>query len=434
MSPGGRGQSELLSRRLAAMGTAYRLFYEQPLELARGEGVWLYDASGAAYLDAYNNVPVVGHCHPRVVEAVSRQLGTLNTHTRYLEESVVACAERLLGRLAAPLNRIMFTCSGTEAVELALRVARAHTGGTGLIVTAHAYHGNSSQVARISPEEPAPEPPGPQVATIPAPDSYRMPKDAGADAGQYHLQCLADAIGELQRRGIQPAALIVDTIFSSEGIIRPPNGYLERAAAMIRAAGGLFIADEVQAGFGRLGEAFWGHEWQGVVPDIVTMGKPMGNGYPVAAMATQAEILESFARRAAYFNTFGGSQAACAATMAVLDTIEEQDLQHNARKVGAHLAAGLDALAGSNPLIGQVRGAGLYLGIDLVEDRDSRTPATRAARAVHNGLRERGVLIGVTGPHANVLKLRPPLVFTRDNADCLLERLEDCLRSIRAAG
>ncbi len=422
--------SDLLDRRKGAMGSAYRLFYEEPLTLVRGEGVWLFDERGRKYLDVYNNVPIVGHCHPHVVEAVSRQLGTLNTHTRYLNEVVVAYAERLLGKFPGQLDRVMFACSGTEAVELALRMARAHSGGDGIIVTENAYHGNSWAVAQISPEERSPEQRGENVVTLPAPDTYRGHRGTEAEAAEFFAGQFAGAIAELGRRNIRPAAFIVDTVNSSEGLIRMPRGFLERAATLIRDAGGLFIADEVQAGFGRTGEQFWGFEALGVVPDIVTLGKPMGNGYPVSAMITRSGIIDSFAGRGSYFNTFGGSQAACAAANAVLDVIDEQDLQANAREVGRYISAELANLQADLPLIGDVRGSGLYIGIDLVRDRQTREPHPEAARQIANDLRERGVLIGVTGPHENVLKLRPPLVFTGDDAGILLERLREALANV----
>jgi 4-aminobutyrate aminotransferase-like enzyme len=409
------------------MGDAYSLFYDDPLTLVKGEGAWLFDGQGRAYLDAYNNVPVVGHCHPHVVDSVSRQLGTLNTHTRYLHEGVVACAERLLELFPARLDRIMFACTGTEAVELALRIARAKAGGDGIIVTGNAYHGNSWAVAQISPEEMLPEQRGEHVLTVPAPDMYRGFKGDDRAAVEHFCGHLSGAIDELERRNIRPAAFILDTVSSSEGMIRMPDGYLVRAAGIIRDAGGLFIADEVQAGFGRTGSHFWGYEHHGLVPDIVTLGKPMGNGYPVSAMITRTGVLESFSSRAGYFNTFGGSQAACAAVMAVLDVIEGEQLQANALEVGTYLKKALEKLAGEFEIIGDVRGSGLYIGIDLVRDKETREPAGDAARRIVNDLRKRGVLIGLTGPHENVLKIRPPLVFSKENADFLLDRLTESL-------
>jgi 4-aminobutyrate aminotransferase-like enzyme len=405
------------------MGGTYRLFYDRPLTVTGGEGVWLFDDDGRRYLDVYNNVPIVGHCRPEVVEAVCRQLATLNTHTRYLSEPVIACAERLLGLFPDPLDRVVFACSGTEAVELALRVARAHTGGEGVVVTANAYHGNSRAVSQISPEEPLPGKRGAHVVTVPAPDTYRGFRGPDEQAAAHFGAQLEAALAELRRRGIRPAAFILDTVCSSEGIVRMPAGYLEAAAGLIRAAGGLFIADEVQAGFGRTGDHFWGFGAHRVVPDMVTLGKPMGNGYPVSAMIARHEVLESFSGQASYFNTFGGSQAACAAAGAVLDVIEGEQLQRNAREVGRYLKQSLQALAADHALIGDVRGAGLYVGLDLVTDPATREPAPEPARRIMNALREDGVLVGLTGPAANVLKLRPPLVFAREHADLLLEKL-----------
>ncbi len=414
---------DLLQRRTAAMGEAYRLFYDRPLTLVKGDGVWLWDSDGKRYLDVYNNVPIVGHCHPHVVAAISRQLGKLNTHTRYLHEGVVAYAERLLECFPDALSRVMFACSGTEAVELALRVARTHSGGEGIVVTENAYHGNSWAVAQISPEEPLAGKRGPHVVTVPAPDSYRGhpgPDGAATDRFIGHME---SALAELRERGIRPAAFILDTVCSSEGMIRMPEGYLARAAELIREAGGVFIADEVQAGFGRTGDHFWGFEAHGVIPDLVTLGKPMGNGYPVSAMVARREVLESFSGQAGYFNTFGGSQAACAAAGAVLDVIERDRLQANAREVGAHIRDGLRKIAAQCPSIGDIRGSGLYIGIDLVKNRDTREPDPDTAHRIMNALREDGVLVGRTGPGENVLKLRPPLIFSQENADLLLDGL-----------
>lgn len=419
--------SDLKSRRDASMGQAYRLFYDQPLELVRGEGCWLFDSQGHAFLDAYNNVPIVGHCHPKVVAAVSKQLGVLNTHTRYLSEMVIRCSETLLGLFPRSLDRITFACSGTEAVELALRVARAHTQARGVIVTRFAYHGNSTEIAQISPEEHPPEGIGEYIEMVPAPDTFRSAKDTAKAPLDYHLDALRNAIDRLAARNIRPAALVMDTIFSSEGLIEPPTGYLCAATEIIHSAGGLLIADEVQAGFGRLGSSFWGFERHGVEPDMVTIGKPMGNGYPVSAMITRSDILGSFAEKASYFNTFGGSHAACAAVMAVLEVIAGESLQDNARTTGAQLRTGLLELAESTHAIGEVRGSGLYLGVDLVTDRALKTPDAALARKLVNGMRDRGVLIGRTGQGANVLKLRPPLVFSKSDAAHLLDALSDCL-------
>ncbi|WP_145103548.1 aspartate aminotransferase family protein [Cereibacter sediminicola] len=412
----------LIERRQAVLGPAYRLFYERPLHIVRGEGVWLHDADGTAYLDAYNNVASLGHCHPRVVEAVARQAAELATHTRYLHEGVLELAERLLTTLPKGIGHVMFTCSGSEANDLALRLAFAATGGTGVIVTENAYHGVTQAVAALSPSLGPGVPLGAHVRTVPAPDAAK-----GADAG--FAAAVAAAAADLQRHGIRPAALILDTVFSSDGVFTDPPGFLAPAAEAIRAAGGLFIADEVQPGFGRTGEAMWGFLRHGVVPDMISMGKPMGNGYPVAALALRPELVESFGARARYFNTFGGNAVAAAAALAVLEVIETEGLQANALTVGARLREDLCALAARFPRLGAVRGAGLFIGID-VEHPDSRAPDPLTAGRIVNGLREARVLISATGPLGHVLKIRPPLVFSTAHAALFLDRIESVLAAI----
>jgi len=412
------------------MGPAYQLFYDKPLHLVRGEGVWLYDADGRKYLDMYNNVPHVGHCHPQVVEAICRQAETLNTHTRYLHENVVNLAERLTGKLPDELDTAMFCCTGSEANELALRIARASTGGTGIIVTDYAYHGNTQAIFEISSEGiPADEVPD-HVVTVPEPDTYRG-LYRGADAGERYAACVHDAIELLLSRGIKPAAFVIDTIISCSGVVSPPAGYLSKVAGIIRAAGGLFVADEVQPGFGRTGENFWGYEADDFVPDIVTMGKPMGNGHPLSAIVTRRELVDDFGKRSDYFNTFGGNPVSCAAGLAVLDVIENENLQQNALDVGRHIVDGLWNLAETHECIGDVRGTGLFLALELVTDRDERTPATELVAKVINDLRDRGVLTGRIGPDANILKLRCPLVLSKADADYMLGILGDVLSECR---
>jgi 4-aminobutyrate aminotransferase-like enzyme len=376
--------------------------------------VWLYDAEGRAYLDVYNNVPHVGHCHPHVTGAIARQAATLNTHTRYLHETVITYSERLLSTFPDALSVVNYACSGSEANELALRVARAHSGAQGIIVTRHAYHGTTQATASISTEDWPVEALPRHVVTIPAPDPCRGPyRDPDEDLAARYLEHVTSAIETLHERGLKPAALIVDTLLSSEGIPNVPAGYLAQAAALVRQAGGLFIADEVQPGFGRTGDHFWGFQAHDVVPD------------PVSAVVMRAELAARFAASAHYFNTFGGNPVSAAAAMAVLDVIEQEELQANALHTGAYLRSGLEQLAVRHQLIGEIRGSGLFLGLDLQTDRDKRTPATRAAAWIHNDLRENGILVGTTGPFANVLKLRPPMVFTRAHADLLLTALED---------
>ena len=411
----------LIERRARLLGPAYRLFYANPVHLVRGEGVWLYDADGAAYLDVYNNVASVGHCHPHVVEALSRQAATLNTHTRYLTDGVLDYAERLLATLPHELAHVMFTCTGSEANDLAYRAARAYTGGTGIIVTQLAYHGVTIAISEMSPSLGDGITIPPHVRTVPAPDAYRTD---GADVGAAFAADVRAAIADMQTHGIKPAALLVDTIFSSDGVFADPDGFLAPAVAAIREAGGLFIADEVQPGFGRTGAGMWGFSRHGVVPDLVTMGKPMGNGHPIAAMVARPEILERFGQRTRYFNTFGGNPVSCAVGMAVLDVIEREGLIANARDVGIYLHDGLRTLAQRHAMIGDVRGAGLFIGVELVADRATKTPATAQTARLVNGLRERRVLISAAGPDANVLKIRPPLVFSQDNADHFLSALD----------
>jgi len=421
----------LLERRRRSMGPAYRLFYEQPVHIVSGEGVWLYDADGKKYLDVYNNVPHVGHCHPRVVEAVCKQAKVLNTHTRYLHERVIEYAEKLTAKFPAGLDIAMFACTGTEANELALRLARASTGATGMIVTDNAYHGNSWAIAQITTTYESSEKRADNIVTVPAPDSYRGPYAGHPEAAAKYAAHLQSAIDTLHGRGLRPAAFIVDTIFSNEGLPTVPAGYLARAVGIVREAGGLFIADEVQPGFGRMGSHFWGFEKHAVTPDIATMGKPMGNGYPVSAVVASAGVVDAFTRHSHYFNTFGGSPVACAAGLAVLEVIEQEGLQANARVVGDYLLEGLRNLAPGAPLIGDVRGGGLFIGIELVRDKSSLEPATaETARAV-NLLRQHGVLIGSTGKFDNVLKIRPPLVFSMENADFLLRKLALVLDLVR---
>jgi len=417
----------LLQRRQRLLGNAYRLFYDQPVHIVSGEGVWLYDSDGKKYLDVYNNVPHVGHCHPHVVEAIFKQSQRLNTHTRYLHELVLDYAERLTGKFPEGLDIAMFACSGTEANELALRLARAKTGATGMIVTEHAYHGTSWAIAQITTCYGSGEKRGDNIVTVPTPDSYRGLYAGDEQAAERYAAHLENAIETLADRGLRPAAFIVDTIFSNEGLPTVPPGYLGKAVEVVRRAGGLFVADEVQPGFGRLGTHFWGFEKHGVKPDIATMGKPMGNGYPISAVVTSSAVVDAFTRQSHYFNTFGGTPVACAAALAVLDVIEQQGLQAAALETGNFLLAGLKEMAENQPLIGDIRGSGMFIGIDLVRDRESRQPATEEANKAVNLLRQEGVLIGSTGQYDNVLKIRPPMVFSKEHADFLLQKFETVL-------
>jgi 4-aminobutyrate aminotransferase-like enzyme len=402
------------------------LFYERPLQFVRGQGCWLYDAQGVAYLDAYNNVPAVGHCHPRVVEAAARQLGQLNVHTRYLDPLIIDYAQELLATVPEGLSNITFTCTGSEANDLALRLAGHFTGGEGVIVTESAYHGNTARVTEVSPSSFTQWVPPSYVRTVPAPDG-RLTSPRALAAG-FANQVTA-AIADLERHGHRFCALLLDSIFSSDGIFSDPPGFLRDAVQVVHRAKGVLIADEVQSGFGRSGNSFWGFQRHGVTPDIITMGKPMGNGYPIAALVTRPEILDALCAKVGYFNTFAGSAVAAAVGRAVLQVIAEEGLQENAHRVGEYLKRGLLELAARHPGIGDVRGAGLYLGVELAQPADG-APAPERTAAVINGLRARQVLIGAAGRFGTVLKIRPPLCFSVAHADRVIASLDEVLGEV----
>lgn len=417
----------LIARREQALGPAYRLFYEEPLHIVRGEGVWLWDNRGRKYLDAYNNVASMGHCHPHVVQAIAGQSAVLNTHTRYLHDGVVTLAERLLGTMPDALGHVMFTCTGSEANDLALRIARSVTGRQGVIVTRLAYHGVTEAVSELSPSLGDFVPRSARVRLIDAPDGLRVP---AAEQAAKLAADLAQAIAGMRADGIEPAAFLVDTVFSSDGLHPDPAGFLQQAVDLIRTEGGLFIADEVQPGFARTGDAFWGFQRHDLVPDMVTMGKPMGNGFPVSGVAMRPELVRDFGARARYFNTFGGNPVAAAAGMAVLDVIRDETLLENARSTGAFLKRGLQELARTYPAIAQVRGAGLFLAAECVSDAETNAPDAALAGFVVNHLRRNGVLISASGAGANILKIRPPLVLREPEARILLDALEAAFAAV----
>jgi 4-aminobutyrate aminotransferase-like enzyme len=401
----------LIVARERVLGPANRLFYDRPVHLVRGQGSHVFDADGVRYLDAYNNVVSVGHCHPHVVDAVMRQLSTLNTHTRYLHRGIVDYSERLLATMPKEIDQVMYACTGSEVNDLALRVAEMYTDARGVIITRDAYHGNTTAVMAISPSLGDATTLGPHVRTVPPPDSYRHP-----DAAARFAADVAHAVDDLYQKGIRVSCLIADTIFSSDGIYPDPS-VLAPTVDIVRRHGGVFIADEVQPGFARTGESLWGFDRHGVTPDIVTMAKPMGNGLPVAAMAARDHVLSPFAVRVPYFNTYAGNPVSMAAAAAVLDVIENENLLANAAEVGAALRAELSRITESNPRIGDVRGAGLYVGVEVVNDTDAKTPDRAGARALVNAMRERHVLISVCGHDGHVLKIRPPLVFSMAEVD-----------------
>ncbi|GGE04718.1 aspartate aminotransferase family protein [Aureimonas endophytica] len=410
-----------IRRRGEQFGAASVLFYERPIEMVSASGVHLFDADGRRYLDVYNNVPSVGHCHPKVVAAIAAQAAALNIHTRYLTRPVEAYAERLLATFPAPLTNLLMTCTGSESNDLALRIANSFTGARGIVVTEAAYHGNTAAVTEISPSSLLRRRPAAHVRTIPAPDIA-----AGGDVGARFAAALKAAIADLEAQGLGFAGLVVDTIFSSDGIHADPPGFLRDAAGIVREAGGLFVADEVQPGFGRTGAGFWGFERHGLVPDIVTMGKPMGNGFPMGGVVTRPELLDRFCAETGYFNTFGGNPVAAAAGLAVLDVIAEEGLIDHAQVVGARLKEGLEALMPRHAAIGAVRGAGLFIGLDLIDAEDGSPDAALTSHVI-NAMKERGILIGAAGLHGNTLKIRPPLPFAEDHAALFTDTLDAIL-------
>jgi len=437
LTPSGRSTSELLEKRNRLLGSAhYPLSYDRPLHLVRAEGVWMFGADGRRYLDAYNNVPVVGHGHPRVVGAVARQARLLNTNTRYLHEAAVELAERLTATMPDELDTCVFVNSGSEANDLAWRVATAVTGRSGGIVAAHAYHGVTAALTDLSPSEWVSDERPAHVETVPPPDRYRGAhrRDENGWAERYAAS-IGDAVHRLNDRGHELAAMLLDPAWTSAGIFTDAAAYLPDALRRVHEAGGLFLADEVQAGFGRLGSSLWSFAPAGIVPDFVVLGKPMGNGHPVGALVMKSTLSDEFSKRQApFFSTFGGNPVACVAALAVLDVIEEEGLLGQAAEVGRYLRGGLEQLARRHELVGDVRGEGLLVGVELVRDRETRAPAPETARAVANGMRDRGVLIGTTGTDANVLKIRPPLPFGRDHADLLLATLEETLTEAARSG
>ena len=427
---------ELLAARRRVIGRNVSVGYRQPLHIVRGEMQYLVDADGRRYLDAYNNVPHVGHCHPRVVDAAARQMRELNTNTRYLHENLERYAGRVAATLPEPLRVCYFVSSGSEANELALRLARAHTRQRDLIVLDAAYHGNTTTLIEISPykfDGPGGEGKPPWVHVVPLPDVYRnrtsaLGQPVDAQDGVAYAEAVSLAIDRLRTAGNGLCGFIAESCPSVGGQIMLPAGYLPAVYRQVRAAGGVCIADEVQTAYGRLGRSFYAFEEQRVVPDIVVLGKPIGNGHPIGAVVTTPEIAASFDNGMEFFSTFGGNTVSCAVGLAVLDVLEEEQLQAHAARVGAHLLERLRPLVGRAPLVGDVRGSGLFIGVELVRDCESLEPAAQEASQVVNRLREEGILIGTDGPHHNVLKIRPPMPFTSEDADLLASSLESALR------
>jgi 4-aminobutyrate aminotransferase-like enzyme/Ser/Thr protein kinase RdoA (MazF antagonist) len=426
-------RAAMLARRRRFMGPQTYMFYDKPLHMVRGEGAWLHDVTGRRYLDVYNNVPHVGHCHPHVVEAIARQAAILNTNTRYLFDEVLDYAERLGATMPAGsgLTACMFVNSGSEAVDLATRLARAHTGHTGALIMEYAYHGWTEAVEALSPEFRPASQLKPHVRALIGPDDYRGPyRRGGNDIAARYAADADRAIGSLAEGGHQPALFIADAALLTNGVLDAPMGYLQGVYERVRKAGGLCIADEVQSGFGRQGDALWGFDLHGVTPDIVCLGKPIANGHPMGAVVTRPEIVQALVDQGIFFSTFGGNNVSCAAGMAVLDVLEREKLRENARDVGNHFRQGLRKLAERHALIGDVRGRGLLVGLELVRDRKTLEPAAPETRRVVNRMRDLGVLTASEGPHGNVLKLRPPICFTREQADMTVAAIDQALSEL----
>ena len=416
----------LIERRARLLGPNMPTFYAEPVHIVRGDGVWLWDSDGKRYLDCYNNVPHVGHCHPRVVEAMAAQAGTLNTHTRYLHEGILDYAERLVGQFSHGLDTVIMVCTGSEANDIALRMGQAMTGKTGVISTDNTYHGNTTAVSQLSSKKPPIGGYARNVRRVPSPDGLRPLGGTVEGQGQVFADHVAQAIAELEEEGVGFASLILCPFFANEGFPNLPHGFLDPVADVVRRAGGIIIADEVQPGFGRIGSHWWGHERIGLVPDVVTLGKPMGNGHPVAAVVARPEITAAFREAFGYFNTFGGNPVSCAVAMAVLDVIEDEGLVENAREVGGYALDRLRAL--QHPLIADVRGAGLFFGVEFAGD--GLEPAPEFTSAVIEEMRRRGVLLNKLGRWGNTLKIRPPMPFSRENADLLVDMLTQALGAV----
>jgi len=417
----------LTDRRSRVLGESYRLFYRRPVHLVRGKGQYLWDAAGTKYLDVYNNVASIGHCHPAVADAVYQQMQQLNTHTRYLHESILDYSEQLLATAPDEIDRAMYMCTGSEANDLAIRVARAYSGGSGIIVSREAYHGTSDLTSGASPALGSGQPLAATTRLVPPPDRYRV---AAPDLGAWFAREIQKQIDDMAAHGIKFAGFLADSIFSSDGVLPGPKGFLKQAVEVVHKNGGIFIADEVQPGFARTGEAFWGFARHDVVPDVITTGKPMGNGIPVSGLLAKSHVLAAFSDDIPYFNTFGGNPVAMAAARAVLQVIKDEGLQEHSRVVGAKLLAALLMLKEKYECVGDVRGAGLFIGFELVTDKISKTPDKQLALDITEKLRDNCVLTSVAGPYGNVLKLRPPLAFQESDIDWLVGALDKSLASL----
>ena len=417
---------DLLERRALSMGSS-PIFYKEPVHLIKGKGIWLYDDSGNKYMDCYNNVPCVGHCHPHVIEALSKQAGQLNTHSRYLSKVVVDYSERLMSLHADPLSVLQMGCSGTEAIEIAIKMARLATGGKGIICSNATYHGNSHETIRmtIGPFEP-------DFKRVPFPEKFRPLKEGLAENElcDLYLDEIKRAISEFSENNIPLAGMLFCSIFANEGLPDIPSGFMQKAATLVRDAGGVVILDEVQAGFCRTG-SWWGYEVNECVPDIVAMGKPMGSGYPLSGVGASPEIAKIFHEKSYYFNTTASTPLQAAVGSAVLDVIEEEDLLGNVNSVGAYLKDKVKGFAKTYDMVGDVRGLGLFVAIECIEGQGNKKPNNKLAVEFVEKMKQKGFLISNAGQFRNVLKIRPPLVFEKDHADSLCEALEETFEEVQ---
>ena len=402
------------------------LFYKEPINLESGEGVWLYDKSGKKYLDVYNNVPVAGHCHPRIISSLTDQASKLNVHSRYVSDVVVNYSEKLISLHSDNLSKLQMACSGTEAVEVAIKMARIHTGGQGIICSNATYHGNSHETFRmtIGPFEP-------EFRRVTYPQSYRPIKEGLSEAElcELYIKEVEKQIEGFSQDGIKFAGLIFCSIFANEGLPDFPKDYLSKVSKLVRDSGGVVILDEVQAGFGRTG-TWWGYELSNVSPDIAVMGKPMGSGLPVSGVVTTEEISDSFHEKAFYFNTTAATPLQAAVGGTVIDIIQDEGLIENAEKIGGYLKAELLKIKDDFDYLGDIRGPGLFIGLDIVDNKEDKNPDREKAIEIVEILKSKGVLISNAGQYRNVLKLRPPLVFDSSHADFLLDELRASFKEV----
>ncbi len=420
--------NEILDLRSKHLGPSLSIAYDEPLHIVRGAGQYIFDAKGNRYLDCVNNIQHVGHCHPKVVEAAQSQYETLNTNTRYLDETIVKYAKELTATLPDGLDVCFFTNSGSEANDLALRMARECSKSKETILLDGAYHGNLSSLIEISPYKhngPGGNGAPDHVHVIPMPDSFRG-KYRGEDCGDRYIDEVITAVNNIQDNDKKVSAFISEALMGCGGQLILPEGFLQKAFELVKKDGGLCIADEIQIGFGRMGSHFWGFESESVVPDIVTMGKSMGNGHPLSAVVTTKEIADKFNNGMEYFNSFGGNSVSCAVGQAVLDVIKDESLQDHALKVGDYLLEQLQQLKQHHDIIGDVRGRGLFIGIELNRDEDL-TPADTEAHNIINRMKEKGVLLSTDGPDHNVIKIKPPIVFNIENAEELVKKLDETM-------